>query len=275
MLHVFFALRRSQQPELPPPPHCTLPVFRPAFRVDLHKHPLGPPQSVDPLWRDAGAHSVLEVAIWAIRTSEYRLLLARLPPPPSAPAVAPTLWTTGAPAFSAADGRPSERRPSAPSPPPPTRSTTAAAGSGGRWDAAGGPRHPATAAEVAAGGAPPPDGGDRCEGNGPGGSGSCASAGGMGGGCASRQRSPRFGRSASALRRRHRDAAVAPKAPASAGPSRRSSSDAAWRVATAASLLSAERPRRDGCGPHLLIRALPTTQAIAIGYSILEPSPRP
>jgi len=86
----------------------------------------------------------------------------------------------------AADGRPPERRPSAPPPPPPTRSTTAAAGSGGRWDAAGGPRHPATAAEVAAGGAPPRDGGDRCEGNGPGGSGSCASAGGTGGGCASR-----------------------------------------------------------------------------------------
>jgi len=180
-------------------------------------------------------------------------LLARLPPPPSAPAVAPTLWTTGAPASLAADGRPSERRPSAPPSPPRTRSTTAAAGSGGRWDATGGPRHPATAAEVAAGGAPPPDGGDRCEGNGPGGFGSCASAGGTGGGCASRQRSPRFGRSATTLRLRPRDAAVALKAPASAGPSRRSSSDAAWRVATAASLSSAERPRRDGRGPHLLV----------------------
>jgi len=103
---------------------------------------------------------------------------------------------------------------------------------------------------VAAGGAPPRDGGDRCEGNGPGGSGSCASAGGTGGGCASRQCSPRFGRSAAALRRRHRDAAVALKAPVSAGPSRRSSSDAAWRVATAASLSSAERLRRDGRGLH-------------------------
>jgi len=62
---------------------------------------------------------------------------------------------------------------------------------------------------VAAAGAPPPDGGHRCQGNEPGGFGSCASAGGTGGGCASRQRSPRFSRSAAALRRRHRDAAVA------------------------------------------------------------------
>jgi len=253
MLHVFFSLRRSQQPELPPPSYYTLPLCRPAFCVNLHKHPLGSRQSVDTLWLIAGAHSVLEVANWAARTSEYRLLLARLPPPPSAPAVAPTLWTTGAPAFSAADGRPSERRPSAPPPPSRTRSTTAAAGSGSRWDAAVGPRHPATAAEVAAGGALPTEGGDRCEGNGPGGSSSCASASGTGGGCASRQRSPRSRRSAAALRRRHRDAAAALKAPASAGPSRRSSSDAAWRVARAASLSSAERPRRDGRGPHFLL----------------------
>jgi len=87
-------------------------------------------------------------------------------------------------------------------------------------------------------------------GNGPGGSGSCTSAGGTGGGCVSRQRSPRFGRSAAALRRRHRDAAVALKAPASTGPSRRSSSVAAWRVAAAASLSSPERPRRRGRGLH-------------------------
>jgi len=100
--HVFFALRRSQQPELPPPPHYTLPVCRPAFRVDLCKHPLGPPQSVDNLWRDAGAHSVLEVEVWAARTGKYRRLLARHPSPPFAPAVAPTLSKTGTPAFSAA-----------------------------------------------------------------------------------------------------------------------------------------------------------------------------
>jgi len=160
MLHVFFALRRSQQPELPRSPHYTLPVCRPAFCGDLPKHPLGPPQSVDTLWLDAGAHSVLEVEIWAGRTGEYRRLLARLLPPPSALAVAPTLWTTGAPAFSAADGSPSKRRPSAPPPPPPTRGTTAAADSRGRWDTAGGPRHPATAAEMAAGAPPPPDGRD-------------------------------------------------------------------------------------------------------------------
>jgi len=102
MLHVFFAIRRSQQPDLPPPLNYTLPVCRPAFRVDLRKHPQGPPQSVDTLWLDAGAHSVLEVEIWAARTGEYRRLLARHPSPPSAPAVAPTLWKTGAPAFSPA-----------------------------------------------------------------------------------------------------------------------------------------------------------------------------
>ena len=72
--------------------------------MNLHKHPLGPPQSVDTLSLDAGAHTVLEVANWAARTGEYRRLLTCLPSPPSAPAVAPTLWTTGAPAFSAADG---------------------------------------------------------------------------------------------------------------------------------------------------------------------------
>jgi len=70
MLHDFFALRRSQQPELPPPPHYILPVYRPEFLVDLRKHPLGPPQSVDALWLDAGAHSVLEMAIWAAWTGE-------------------------------------------------------------------------------------------------------------------------------------------------------------------------------------------------------------
>ena len=208
---------------------------------------------MDTQWLVASAHSVLEVVNRAAWTGEYRRLLGRLPPPPSAPAVAPTLCTTGAPAFSAADGRPLERPRSAPPPPPPTRSTTAAAGTGGLWDAAGDSRHPAMAAEVAAGGAPPPDGGDRCEGNGPGGSGSCASADGTGGGCVSRQRPPRFRRSAAALLRRHRVAAAALKAPTSAGPSRCSSSDAAWRVATAVSLSSAERPRRGGGGPHWLV----------------------
>jgi len=77
MLHVFFSLRRSQQPELPRSPHYTLPVCRPAFCGDLRRHPLGPPQSVDTLWLDAGAHSVLEVEIWAGRTGEYRRLLVR------------------------------------------------------------------------------------------------------------------------------------------------------------------------------------------------------
>ena len=105
---------------------------------------------------------------------------------------------------------------------------------------------------MAAGGSLPPDDGDRCEGNGPGGFGSCASAGGTGGGCASRQGPPRFHRSAAALRRRHRDAAAALKAPASADPSRRSGSEAAWRVAMAASSSSAERPGRGGRGPHLV-----------------------
>jgi len=54
---------------------------------------------------------VFEVANWAARTGAYMRILARLPPSPSAPAVAPTLLTTGAPTFSAAYGRPSERRP--------------------------------------------------------------------------------------------------------------------------------------------------------------------
>jgi len=173
--------------------------------------------------------------------------------PPSTPAVAPTLWTTGAPAFSAADGRPLKRPRSAPPPLPPKRSTTTAAGTEGRLDAAGGSRHPATAAEVAAGGAPPPGGGDRCEGNGPGGSVSCASADGTSGGCTSWQHPLRFRRSTAALRCRHRDAADALKAPDLAGRSCRSESEAASRVATAVSLLSAERPRRGGRGPHRLV----------------------
>jgi len=221
--------------------------------MDFHKHPLGPSQSADTQWLVADAHSVVEVENWAARTGEFTRLLRRQPPLPSAPAVAQTLWTTGAPAFSAADGRLLVQPRSAPPPPPPTRRITAAAGNGGRWDAARGPRHPATAAKAAAGGAPLPDGGDRGEGIGPAGSGSCASADGAGGGCASQQRPPRFRRIAAALRCRHRHAAAALKVPTSAGPSRRSSSDAAWCVATAVSLSSAERPRRGGRGPHLLV----------------------
>ena len=42
MLHAYIAPRRSQQRELPPPAHYTLPVCWPAFRVDFHKHTIGP-----------------------------------------------------------------------------------------------------------------------------------------------------------------------------------------------------------------------------------------
>jgi len=205
---------------------------------------------VDTLWLDAGGRAVLEVVGWASRTGAYGRLLARRPSPPHAPAVAPTLCTGGAPAFPAADGHPSERRPSAPPPLPPTRRATTVAGRGGRWVCRRRSAAPRDGRGGGAGGRPPAR---RRDGEGSDGSGGRPSAGGTGGGGASRQRPPRFRRSAAALRRRHRDAASALKAPASAGLSRGSSSDAAWRAATTAPSSSGERPRRGCRGPHLLV----------------------
>jgi len=223
MLHVFFALRRSQQPELPPPPHSTLPVCTPAFRVDLHKNPLGPSQSVDTPWLDAGAHSVIEVAVWAARTGEYRRLLARLPPPlPRQP------WRrrcgrlpTAARRSGGRQRRRHHRRREAP---PPRRAAEACGMPPG---VRGTPRRPRRWQQ----GAPP----RQTVGTGARATGRAAPA------VARRHgRRLRVAAALAALRPQRRRPLPPPprrggralKAPASAGPSRRSSSDAAWRVAT-------------------------------------------
>jgi len=89
------------------------------------------PPSVYMVWPDAGGHAELEPVYLAALTGALRRFWACLPPPPPAQAVAPRPRAAGVAAFSVADGRPSERQPSAAAAPPPKqRATTPAGGRG-------------------------------------------------------------------------------------------------------------------------------------------------
>jgi len=89
------------------------------------------PPSVDTLGLEADGHTALETVHWAALKRACGIFWGVLPPPPSAQAVEPTPWATGAPATSDADGHPSERRPSAAAVPPPTQRINTLACSGG------------------------------------------------------------------------------------------------------------------------------------------------